>query len=90
MIAGQHTCTEQNRLERIESKIDRLIDDVAVIKPVVPLVQRHDTDIRELQISQKVNEKLATRTQVFIGISISILSVLIAAIPYIIKILSKG
>ncbi len=86
----EHICTEQKRMERIETKIDRLIDDVSVIKPIVPDVQRHDNDIRDLQIKAIVTEKMATRKDVIISQIFAIIAVCISAIPYVIKVLTKG
>ena len=83
-------------MERIETKVDKLLDiqitmreDLATIKPIAPIVQKHDLEIRDLQIRSLVTEKMATRKDVAISQVFAVIAIVIAAVPHIIS-LFKG
>lgn len=83
-------CSEQERMQRLETKIDKMFDAVTDVRVSLgklegtkDKLEQHEQKIQELEKKTRVYDALATRRSVIMAYIISIAALLISALPFL-------
>jgi len=90
-------CSEKERMERLEAKIDKLCDAITDIKVSLgrldgtrEKIETHEKEINDLKSKTKIYDALATRRSVMLAHSLAIAALIVSALPWVYKLFDKS
>ena len=96
-INEQLFCSEHDRMQRVEAKIDKVCDAITDIKVSLGKLEGtrdkleiHDQEIQELKSKTRVYDALATRKSVIVSYLLAITALALSTFPWVQRIFEKG